>query len=322
MTLVQIALLFFIAGVLVILTFYLWYVVAINSPKAEMRRRLRRMAIDTGDRRFPEELRVEILQEMTYLDKALYSLKAIKALDVMIDRSGIRIDVKMFLAIIIASSATGVAVGMLLNRGLGLTGLLAVLFGIAPFFWLRIMRERRMVNFTEQFPNALDMISRSLKAGHSFSTVFQMIGTEMPEPVAGIFKTAFEEQLMGVSTRESVSNMADRINSMDLKFFVMALTLNREIGGNLGEILDRLAKTIRERITIRRQVRVYTAQARLSGYILAVVPIVMGFFFYVSSPGYIEELFDSEAGRYAMAGAVAAQIAGFLVIRRIVNIRI
>ncbi len=123
--------------------------------------------------------------------------------------------------------------------------------------------------------------------------------------------------------------MTDRVESTDLKFFVMAINIHREIGGNLGEILERLAKTIRERLVIRRQVRVYTAQARVSGYILAVVPIVMAFFFYVMSPGYIEELWTTDitmsgfkVGVLAIVFAIAAQVAGFLVIRKIVNIRI
>jgi tight adherence protein B len=200
---------------------------------------------------------------------------------------------------------------------------------LVPLYYLRVRKGRRLNRFTEQFPDALDMISRSLKAGHSFTAAIQLVSSEMADPVAALFKTAYDEQALGVSTREAIAHMTDRVESTDLRFFVMAINIHREIGGNLGEILERLAKTIRERLVIRRQVRVYTAQARISGYILAVIPLAMAFFFYVTSPGYIEELWTTEitmsgfrVGVLAIVFAIAAQVAGFLVIRKIVNIRI
>ena len=200
----------------------------------------------------------------------------------------------------------------------------AVLRGgaLSPIFYLKALKNKRIVRFTEQFPDALDMISRSLRAGHSFTAAMQLVASELSDPVSTLFKTAYDEQALGVSTREAIAHMTERVESTDLNFFVMAINIHREIGGNLGEILDRLAKTIRERLTIRRQVRVFTAQARLSGYILAITPLFMAGFFYVSSPGYMEELTEVASGRFAIALAIAAQVAGFLMIRKIVNIRI
>jgi tight adherence protein B len=322
MTLAQIIGLLFVAALLVVSTIYMWYVAVTTSPKFELRRRLRRIAVDAEDRRFPEDLRVEILKEMTPFDKLLYGIAPLRRLDRLIDRAGVRVDVKAVLLLMGASSAALFFVGLLLKRGMAVPALLAILGFFLPLLVLRYMTKRRVWKFTQQFPDALDMISRSLKAGHSFTAAIQLVGQELADPVAGIFKNAYEEQAMGVSTREAVAHMVERIDSVDLRFFVMAINIHREVGGNLGEILERLAKTIRERLTIRRQVKVYTAQARLSGYILAATPIVMAVFFYFASPGYVEELIDSQTGRYAIALAVAAQVAGFLAIRKIVDIKI
>ena len=144
----------------------------------------------------------------------------------------------------------------------------------------------------------------------------------MTEPVKGLFKSVYEEQAYGLALKDSLSNMIYRMDTMDLRFFVTSVNIYREIGGNLAEILENLAKTIRERIKIRRQVKVYTAQARMSGYILAALPIFTGLFFYFMAPDYIGELFEAKIGRYLIAVAIVSQIIGFLIIRKIIDIKI
>jgi len=322
MPILQIALLFFIAVMLAVATIYMWYSAVQSSPKYELRRRMRRLALDLDNRRFPEELRSEILYEMSPLDKILLKIWPFNKLDILIDKAGLKIDVKVVLLLIIVGAAVGFVVGMIPHRGYPLAVVVAIIGAGAPLVYLKVRKDRRIIRFTEQFPDALDMISRSLRAGHSFTAAMQLVAAELHDPVATLFKTAYDEQALGVSTREAISHMTERVESTDLNFFVMAINIHREIGGNLGEILDRLAKTIRERLTIRRQVRVFTAQARLSGYILAVVPLFMAGVFYVSTPGYLEELTEVAIGRFAIAIALAAQVAGFLLIRRIINIRI
>lgn len=322
MNTLQIVILVFISLVLFALAIYMWYMAITTSPKFELKRRLRRLAVDFSDRRFPEDLRIEILQGMSPLDKALFKLKPVRWFDKLIEKSGIKADVKLFIALMITCAVLGFALGIFINRGIWVSFVLAIIGAIAPILFLNSKKKARLEKFTEIFPDALDMVSRSLKAGHSFSSAMQLIATEMAEPVAGIFKTAYEEQALGVSTREAIAHMADRIDSIDLKFFIMAINIHREIGGNLGEILERLAKTIRERMTIKRQVKVFTAQARLSGYVLAAAPLAMAAIFYFFQPGYVEELWRAKVGRYALAFAAIGQIMGFLIIRKIVNIRI
>jgi tight adherence protein B len=337
MAILQIVLLFFIAIMLAVVTVYMWYSAVRSSPKYELRRRMRRLALDIENRRFPEELRSEILREMDPLDKLLLRIKPFSKLDMLIDKAGLKIELKAFMLIILIAAASAFSLGLLIRMFIAVPGrgdivmsvILAAVGALAPIYYLMFKRGQRLNRFTEQFPDALDMISRSLKAGHSFTAAMQLVASEMADPVAALFRTAYDEQALGVSTREAVAHMTDRVESTDLRFFVIAINIHREIGGNLGEILERLAKTIRERLVIRRQVRVYTAQARMSGYILAAVPVAMAFFFYNMSEGYMQELWTTDitwkgvkVGVLAIAFAVVAQVTGFLVIRKIVNIRI
>ena len=322
MTILQIAVLFFIAALLIVVNIYMWYAAVTTSPKYELRKRMRRLALDAENRRFPDELRTEILREMTPVDRVILKIKPFKMLDVLIDKAGLKTDLKVFVLIMIIAAAVAFAIGLFPKRGMVLPVVLAPLGAAMPVIYLRVKKGMRVLRFMEQFPGALDMISRSLRAGHSFTAAMQLVASEMADPVSGLFKVAYDEQALGVSTREAIAHMTDRIESTDLRFFVMAINIHREIGGNLGEILERLAQTIRERLTIRRQVRVYTAQARISGYILAATPIALAAFFYFMSPGYIEELLDVPIGRKAIVLAIAAQVLGFIIIRKIVNIRI
>lgn len=321
MMLLMIIVLFFAAVLFGLITLYMWYAAVKASPTFELRRRLRKIAHE-AEGRIPEELRIEIFVEMTVLDKFLYKLKFIRKLDGLIDKAGLKIDLKMFSLIVLISAVSGLFIGIALQRGIIPPLILLLIGGSIPFFYLHYKKIRRIQLFTEGFPGALDMIARSLRAGHSFISAIQMVGSELAEPVAGIFKTVYEEQTLGLSIKDALAHMTERMDITDLRFFVTAVNVYREIGGNLSEILERLGMTIRERIKIRRQVKVYTAQARLSGYILAGLPIFVAVFFWFMAPDYIGELVSVKAGWYLIGAAIAAQIVGFLVIRKIVNIRI
>jgi tight adherence protein B len=323
MSATPVAILFFFVAFLVLMTLYYWYVAVTTSPKLHLKRRLRGMAVDTTDRRFPAELRVEILGEMGLLDKFLFMMRPIRSLDRLIDNAGYKnVDVKSVMFIMVLLGATGFFLSYLFGMKTFIIAIITLGAAIAPIYVLTFKRSRRIERFTEQFPDALDMISRSLKAGHALSAALQMVGSEMPEPTGGLFKVAYEEQALGLSMREAIDHMAKRIPGSDVRFFVMATNVHREVGGNLGEILERLAKTIRERLTIRRQVKVYSAQAKLSGVILVLVPPFMALLFYFALPGYLEEILTVDWGLPVIYFAIIMQIIGWIVIRRIVDIKI
>ncbi len=322
MSLIIIAGLFFIAVLLGSIALYMMYAAVRASPTYELKRRLRTLAIE-GESALPADIKIEILVEMTPLDKILYKFKFIRKLHDSLEKAGIKIDVKIFLLFILLLAVTGFVLGGLLQRGI-LPSIVLTLVGILIIFIiLYFKRTQRVLKFSDQFASALDMMSRSLKAGHSLAAAIQMIGNEMSDPVAGLFRSVYEEQAYGLSLKDAFTNMIKRMDTPDVRFFVTAVSIYREIGGNLSEILERLAHTIRERIKIRRQVRVYTAQARLSGYILAFLPLsVFGLFYFFIAPDYVMELFSIKMGYYFVIGAIILQVIGFIIIKRIINIRI
>jgi tight adherence protein B len=291
------------------------------SPAFEARRRLRKFAHET-DERVPADLKIEILVEMSRFDKFLYKFGLIRRLDGLIDKAGLKIEVKIFFLVLLAVAAAGFIIGIPLKRGWLPSVVFMLICGSVPFIYLQIKKTRRIQRFTDQFSGALDMIARALKAGHSLISAIQTVGNDMAEPVAGLFRTVYEEQSLGLSMKDAFAHMVERMDTTDLRFFVTAVNIYREIGGNLSEILERLAQTIRERTKIRRQVQVYTAQARLSGYILGALPFLVALFFFIADPEYIGELFSVQIGRYLVAAALALQLIGFLAIRKIINIRI
>jgi tight adherence protein B len=321
MTLLLIIGLFFIAALLSLSAIYLGYTAARTSPAYELKKRMRTLALE-AKAAIPADMKIEILGEMSRTDKFLYKFKVIRKLHDWLDRAGLKIDVKVFLLALLIFTAAGLLLGTALNRGLIPPLIIMIIFDSVPFIFLRIRSTNRMQRFTEQLITALDMMSRALKAGHSLTAAIQVVGNEMSDPIASLFRSVYEEQAYGLSVRDALAHLVDRMDTFDLRFFVTAVNIYREIGGNLSEILENLAKTIRERLKIRRQVRVYTAQARLSGYILAALPIFAAIFFYFMAPDYIGELTEAKLGRYLIAAAVIAQVIGFFIIRKIIDIRI
>ncbi len=320
--LIQVVLITFASVVLFIFAGYYWFVSVRESPKAEMKRRLRQMAKSGRPGDMPEDLRTEILKETPPFDKFLSRIPVLKNLEKKLDQAGLKMTTARFMSI--GSLAAAVAFLLCLVLTKSILAALAVLavFLILPFVYLEFMKRKRVEKFTELFPEALTMIARSLRAGHSFTSAIQLVGQEIAEPVGGLFKTAYDQQLLGMRMTDALSNLNERIDSLDLRFFTTAVSINTEVGGNLAEILDKLAETIRERQRIRRQVRVYTAQGRMSGYILACLPVIAFILFRFMLPGYEEDMLNSTKGVIAMVAAAVLQVVGFFVIRKIINIRI
>lgn len=316
-------LLTFVAVFLVLTAAYFAFVVAKESPAAELRRRLRRMASDKGSETLPEGLRGEIIKEIPHFERILSRVPFLRNLDKLLDQAGVKATPTKFLLMTFAVTLSGFVLGFALRRDYIFGLILAAVVLVSSVFYLRVMKNKRIDKFTELLPDALTMISRSLRAGHSLTSAIELVGKEMPDPVGELFKTAYEQQKLGLRVTDTLSNMTERIESLDLRFFVTVININTEVGGNLAEILDKLAETIRERLKIRRQVKVYTAQGRLSGYLLAALPLVaFVMMHYVMMPGYEDVLIKEKTGQYILLTAAVMQFIGFLIIRKIINIRI
>ncbi|HUP20173.1 MAG TPA: type II secretion system F family protein [Gemmatimonadota bacterium] len=220
-----------------------------------------------------------------------------------------------------AAAAFGMAA--LLFTGLWFVALAAAALGATmPYVYVRRRKAKRLDAFEEAFPEAIDLLGRAIRAGHAFSTGLQMVADESPEPLATEFRQVFEEQRFGLPLEDTLLGMADRIDLVDMRIFVTAVLIQREVGGNLAEILDNIAHTIRERFTIQRQVRVYTAQGRFTGYLLAGLPILLGLVVYTMNREYMNILFIEPVGRMMITIAAILQVMGYFVIRKIIDIDI
>ena len=199
----------------------------------------------------------------------------------------------------------------------------AGLVGLAlPYGYLRYRKNARMKRFEEQFPEALDLLSRAIRAGHAFQTAMGMCADELPAPVGVEFKKSFEEQNFGLPLQEALDNLAVRMPLMDVKFFVTAVQIQRETGGNLAEILDNLANVVRERFKILRQVRVHTAHGRFTGYVLLGLPAFLAVALMFISPDHMRTLFTVRMGQMMVMGAIVMQTIGFIWIRQVIKIEV
>jgi len=180
--------------------------------------------------------------------------------------------------------------------------------------------QEALRNIEEKFPEAIDTLARAVRAGHAFTTALEMIANEVAEPVAGEFRQLYEEQKFGLPVRDALINLAERLPLVDVKFFVTAVMLQRETGGNLAEILDNLSYVIRERFKILRQVRVHTAQGRLTMVLLMALPPTIVVIMQILNPGFIRPLFADPIGHALIVGGITLQTLGYFVIRRIIRI--
>jgi tight adherence protein B len=267
-------------------------------------------------------LRQEVLSSIPALDRLLLNLPFSSKLQLYFTQAGVTtplaavllMSMSLFLAVVLAGLLTGIAVPLIL--------LLAVGASLAPFGVIGVKRRRRFAKLEEQLPDAIDLLARAVRAGHAFTTGFSLIADEMAEPIASEFRTTYEQQNYGLSIGEALRNMTVRAPLPDLRIFVAGLAIQRETGGNLAEILDNLSKVIRDRFVIFRQVEVFTAEGRLSLYMLSALPPISGVLLYFLNPKYMSRLFTDSLGHSAIAAAFLLQVIGYLVIRRIVRIKV
>lgn len=238
----------------------------------------------------------------------------------LLEQADSRLTVGAFLLFSLGSaSATSLTMATLGGNPM-FVGVSAALGLLVPVFFVHRRRHKRFMAFEENFPNAIDLLGRAIRAGHALSTGLDMVADEAAEPVAGEFRQVFEEQKYGLPLEESLQGLNDRIALPDVRIFSTAVTIQRDVGGNLAEILDNLSGIIRERFSFRRQLRTYTAQGRMTGFILGCAPIVAGVGMFLANPEYMEPLLYERAGHLMLLAAAGLQLFGFILIRRITDI--
>jgi len=273
-------------------------------------------------------LRDEMLSKIPAIDNLLRRSSRISNLQPFLEQANLKIRAGNIL-MLCAISAVGLAgVGFLAagslppKQALLFAAVGLVLGGFLPYSYASYRRTKRFQKFEELFPEAIDTLARAVRAGHAFTTALELIANELSEPVASEFRKLFEEQKFGLPVRDALMNLAERVPLVDVKFFVTAVMLQRETGGNLAEILDNLSYVIRERFKIMRQVRVYTAQGRLTMMLLMGLPPVIVITMLTTSPAFIRPLFADPIGHFLVVAGIVLQTLGYFVIRKIIRIQV
>jgi tight adherence protein B len=257
-----------------------------------------------------------------WLDGLLRRVNLTQRLEMLLYQAGMSMRVGVLVLLIASIGAAGYFFGIVVFHREGPAILIMALAAPLPYFYVAYRKHQRMKAFAQEFPDSLDLLVSALRAGLSFSAAMQIVAEESPEPVRGEFAITVEEQSLGLDFRETLVNLTRRVDSLDLRFFVTAIVLQRETGGNLAEILENTSKLIRDRFRILGDIATFTAQGRLTGGILLCLPVGIGVFMFVMTPEYFLPMITSDAGRAALWFAAFMQVAGALIIRKIVNIKV
>ena len=259
---------------------------------------------------------------MPAIDRMLEGTARGSALAQWIEQSGVKVSLSGVILMALGLGALLAVVGALVARSRWGLPVGAALGFALPFVVLNIKRGRRMRAFEEQFPEGLDLIARALKAGHAFATGLKMVADEMPDPVGPEFRKTFDEQNFGLPLKDALDNLTHRMPLLDVRFFSTAVLIQRETGGNLAEILENLGHVVRERFKILRQVRVYTAHGRFTGYVLLALPAVLCIALSFINPEHMNLLFRERIGQYMLMGALGMQTMGYLWIKQVIKIEV
>ena len=318
-----------IAGlVFVIVAAGIFLAFSILDKRSERARLLRDRlaAVQKAAEREPSEelalLRDQMLSEIPVLDSLLRRSERVSNLQVLLSQADLDIRAGNML-LLCGACGVGFAVFAFYAGGSLLFGWLGLVLGaFLPYSYASYRRSKRFQKFEELFPEAIDTLARAVRAGHAFTTAIELIANEVAEPIASEFRKLFEEQKFGLPVRDALINLTQRVPLVDVKFFVTAVMLQRETGGNLAEILDNLSYVIRERFKIMRQVRVFTAQGRLTMVLLMALPPVIVMVMLVMSPNFIRPLFTDPLGHALVVGGVALQTIGYFWIRKVIRIQV
>ena len=279
----------------------------------------------TPEREPDEELallRDEQLSKIPAFDTLLRRSERVSAIQDALLQAGMKFRAGNFLLLCVLCGVVAGLATVLYTRNPAIAWAALIIGGFLPYSVVSYRRQKRFERFEELFPEAIDTLARAVRAGHAFTTAIEMIFNEVAEPLATEFRKLFEEQKFGMPVRDALMNLTERVPLVDVKFFVTAVMLQRETGGNLAEILDNLSYVIRERFKIQRQVRVHTAQGRLTMALLMAMPPTVVTILLVFSPDFVRPLFYDPIGHALLVLSIALQTVGYFVIRKIIKIQV
>ncbi len=269
-----------------------------------------------------EIVRKESLSEIPWLNEALLTMRRFQPLRVLHRQADCQLPLGVFVLATPLLAISAVLLVLSMHQPMMLALLFAAVLGALPTGYLYWLKNQRMAMFERQLPEALELVSRALRAGHALSVGLKIVGDEAADPIGQEFRRVFDEVSMGVALPQALQNLTERVNSLDVKFFVTSVMVQRETGGNMAEIIDSLAGLIRQRFELQLKVRALSAEGRLSAVILLGLPIFIGLVLYKTSPDYMELLFSDPIGQNLATGGSIMMVFGAIVMKRMVNIKV
>jgi len=295
-----------------------------DAKRARLQKRLAEALLHSSHTEDVEIIlaRNELMSEIPWMNRILVDVQGALHLKRILDQADLHITpskLVMFSALagMLGAMAAGVA-----TQSIGMMIVAGIVTATLPFLYVWFKRKKRLGMFLELLPDALDLVSRALSAGHAFSEALHMVATEMPEPIAGEFQKTYEEQNLGLSLKLALENLTQRIPLLDLQMCVTAIMIQRETGGNLAEILEKVAYTIRERFRIMGDLKTLTTSSRMSAWLLCGLPIAVSLVITLMNPEYMSILWKDPRGHVLIAIALFMQVTGMLIVKKILNIKI
>jgi tight adherence protein B len=293
-----------------------------TAQRVKIRKRLRKYTYVESESDGAEILKGRVFSDIPFLNALLGSLSGLNSLDRLMIQANAKYPMGFYLLLGLFLSVVGLLVGSQLARNTLLAILLALIFGFLPYVHLVRKKRARVEKFKKQMPDGLDLVARALKAGHAFSGGISLAAEEFDDPLGSEFSEMLDEINFGVSVPEALKNLTKRVECEEINFFAMGVILQRETGGNLAELIQTLANLIRERFKFEGKVRVLSAEGKLSAIILAALPFLVVGFFWVSNPQYLAPLIAEPFGQALLLLASILMIAGILVLKRMVSIKV
>lgn len=266
--------------------------------------------------------RQELLSEIPWMNRTLVKLEISSRIKRMIDQADSQITVMRLVLFSLTAGVLAFLAVSMLSASYLLMGLFGVIAAVLPFGHIAMKRKKRLKRFLQLLPDALDLMARGLSAGHAFTEALQMVGTEMPEPIATEFRKTYEEQNLGLSLKLALENMVQRIPLLDLRMCVTAVLIQRETGGNLSELLEKVAHTIRERFRIMEDLKTLTLSSRWSAWLLCGLPILLAIYISLVNPDYMEVMWRDPRGHKLLVVAAIMQVLGMIMVQKIMKIKI
>ena len=308
----------FITTVLLIEGSYFAFQTLYNPQRKRIQRRLQ--ALDPSQ---PIDIeRRQVFSEVPFLNNLLLKATWLQPLRHLMEQAHNPYSLGVFLLLSILLGLIGVLLGIVVLKNSLVTLLAAACLGLMPFGYVYWQKQQRLLKFQRQLPDALDLVARALKAGHSFMAGMKMVGDECTDPIGTEFDKTLDHINFGVVVPEALTQLAHRVHCLDLKFFVTSLILQRETGGNLAEIIENIGALIRQRFELQGRVRALAAEGKLSGIILVALPCLLGLALYASSPAYIALLFTDPIGQRMLGCAGVLMTLGAITIKRMIKIRV